>query len=653
MEELVGSDTNELRASEGACHSGSALGPFAVEGRFLPRPYLKRRGCVSGALFLVIASLGCGQETAGPPVSSPPGDVERATALLSADAELPVRAETVALADHLAIASARAGKTEEGARLARLAADLRARLWRLDQSASDGREAVELYAAVSAAASGREEGCEADRRRALLVGEMARDASQSFRELYLAKRRQAVLLDAPGALNKGEKSPCLASMDSAMAYLTAFRPSGEGMRALEMEGNAAALLALRGISDGGLAQVPSSGPQASSPSSSSSAGLPLRDADGDVVVTPSRDTVQSGPSKILSVERHGSDKGARVVIHLSRPAAFSVGALAADAASGKPPRIFVDIDRASAKGVPKEIGVGGAVSQIRIGAQESGTRVVLDLSAAMHKRVFYLPDPFRIVVDVSSRPQHQQERRLADGKREVRRVVLDPGHGGNDTGAVGPTGLREKDVTLDIAHRAAPVLAHEFGIDTLLTRDSDAYIPLDLRAARANAFHADLFVSIHCNASEDGVARGVQTFYLDELRNPELAAARVAARENALLNGKKRSADEPAEENGSAEMAQVLSGLLSGDTIERSRHVAELLQRSAMGSLLSRYPDMKDQGVKTAGFYVLAGTDMPAVLFETAFISNPQEEARLASADFRQKMADAIVNAIRAYRDGK
>ena len=149
------------------------------------------------------------------------------------------------------------------------------------------------------------------------------------------------------------------------------------------------------------------------------------------------------------------------------------------------------------------------------------------------------------------------------------------------------------------------------------------------------------------------MARGVQTFYLDELRNPELAAARVAARENALQAEKKRLPNETQDENNSAEMAQVISGLMVSDTAQRSRHVADLLQRSALASLLSRYPDAKDQGVKTAGFYVLAGTDMPAVLFETAFISNPQEEARLATADFRQKMADAIVNAIRAYRDGK
>ena len=233
------------------------------------------------------------------------------------------------------------------------------------------------------------------------------------------------------------------------------------------------------------------------------------------------------------------------------------------------------------------------------------------------------------------------ERAAAPGPREIRRIALDPGHGGNDAGATGPTGLKEKDVTLDIAHRAAPLLAHELGVTTLLTRDADVYVPLDLRAARANAFHADLFVSIHCNASENGAARGVQTFILDEARDDH-HAARVAARENAQRG-----------REGEGLSAAVLTNLNVAAMAGRSRHVADLLQRATLGSLLPRYPDTKDQGIKTAGFFVLVGADMPAVLFETAFISNPEDEGRLATADYRQKLADAIVNAVRAYKAGK
>jgi N-acetylmuramoyl-L-alanine amidase len=578
-----------------------------------------------------------------PPAPPPPAKTERerAEALLAPTAALPIRAETVALADAVAIASARAGKTPEGAALARLAGDLRARLWRLDQSPTDGREALELYAAAAAAVAGTEEGCESDRRRALLAGEMSRDAGASYRELYVTSRRQAVLLPVtPPA----PRAACLAALDSALAHAVAFRPPAEAMRALEREGNTAAEAALRGST------APSAPGQPAPSSKITAPPVAPSTTTGDVVIAPAREAVPAGPVKITSIERHSSEKGARVVIHLSGPATFNVGSLDADAAQGKDPRIFIDIDRAKAPGIAREAEVGGAVRKVRVGAQKDGTRVVLDLAGRLHRRVFYLPDPFRVVIDVSTRAPLAEERLSPEGKRDVRRVALDAGHGGADTGAVGPTGLREKDVTLDIAHRAAPLLAHELGVDTLLTRDSDVYVPLDLRAARANAFHADLFVSIHCNASEDGVARGVQTFYLDEPRDAEGFGARVAARENAdRAAGRAGLAIAQSE----AEIGSILAGLMVGKLQVRSQHFADLVQRSALASLTPRYPDTRDQGVRAAGFFVLAGADMPAALFETAFISNPADEARLATADYRQKMADAVVNAIRAYREGK
>jgi N-acetylmuramoyl-L-alanine amidase len=220
----------------------------------------------------------------------------------------------------------------------------------------------------------------------------------------------------------------------------------------------------------------------------------------------------------------------------------------------------------------------------------------------------------------------------------MRRVVLDPGHGGHDPGAVGPSGLREKDVALDIAHRAAPLIASELGLSTLLTRDTDTFIPLDERVARANAFGADLFVSLHCNASEHREGRGVMTFVLDASRDD--LAARVAARENF------------ASQQAGAELAAAISKVLDPVTVERSSHFAGLLQRSAMASARDRYPSLIDGGVRRAGFYVLAGAQMPAVLFEASFISNPTEELRLNTHDYRQRMADALVNAIRAYREG-
>ncbi len=168
-------------------------------------------------------------------------------------------------------------------------------------------------------------------------------------------------------------------------------------------------------------------------------------------------------------------------------------------------------------------------------------------------------------------------------------------------------------MTLDIAHRAAPLIARELGISTLLTRDSDDYVALDERTARANAFQADLFVSIHCNASEDGAGRGVMTFVLDDSR--DAASTRLAAREN----------------DASAEAAAELAGALSrGEgnlSAGRSNHFAELLQRSAIASLSPSYGDIPNSGIKRAGFYVLAGARMPAVLFETSFIQFGRRDA--------------------------
>ncbi|WP_438020840.1 N-acetylmuramoyl-L-alanine amidase [Sorangium sp. So ce315] len=609
-------------------------------------------------IFAAIAhAFGCSAEGGAPAAPAAPSDEQRAAALLDPGARLPPRAETVALADAVAIASSRAGAPAQAASLAELAGDLRVRLFRFDQAATDAREAMELYAAAATAFRASadpahvERACQAERRRALLAGELARDAAVSYRELYLVSRRYAALAPPAPSAGAPPRSPCLGAIAVALAQAAAYRPSGEALRALEQEGHRVEGIALA-LAHGPV-PAPSAAP-ASAASAESDAPVQVTAADaggGDLVVAP-RATAPSGPVKITAIERHGSDKGARVVVALSGPTTFDVGTLPADESAGKDARVFVDIAGATSRGIAREIEVGGALRRVRVGVQPKGTRVVLDLAPDLYRRVFYLPDPFRIVIDVSTRPPVRDDERKPGGAREVRRVAIDPGHGGNDTGAVGPTGLKEKDVTLDVAHRVAPLLARELKIETLLTRDSDVYVPLELRTARANAFHADLFVSIHCNASDNGRARGVQTFSLAPSRDAEAQSAKLAARENAA-RARAGQGVGPGDPGSSLEVEAILSNLNVGDMAARSRHFAELLQRASLASLAPRYPDTKDQGVKGAGFFVLAGADMPAALFETAFISNPEDEARLATADFRQKMADAIVNAIRAYREGK
>ncbi len=226
-----------------------------------------------------------------------------------------------------------------------------------------------------------------------------------------------------------------------------------------------------------------------------------------------------------------------------------------------------------------------------------------------------------------------------DRTRKVTRVAIDPGHGGSDPGATGSTGLQEKDIALDIARRAAVVLAR-VGIDVMLTRDRDTTLALEDRSARANQFGADLFVSVHCNASDYVAKRGVETYVLDTVSDS--VAARVAERENAA-NGSK---------NG--ELGALLASMRLVDHRTRSTKFAELLQKASIASIADRPGDTRavDGGVHRAAFNVLVGAQMPSVLYETGYLSNPAQERLLATVEYRQRFADAIANAVRAYRAG-
>lgn len=348
------------------------------------------------------------------------------------------------------------------------------------------------------------------------------------------------------------------------------------------------------------------------------------------ISAPSR---EKAPGELVRVERYASEESARIVLHLSGPVSFEKG-LTPDPA-GALPRLFVDLADTAYAG-PPSYPMHGVVERVRLLQTGPALRVALDLGAPAHHDVFYLPSPFRVVIDVAvPRPRPAL---VARGPRRVERVALDPGHGGSDPGAVGASGVSEKDIALDIAHRAAPLLARELGISTLLTRDRDVRVPLEERVARANAFNADLFISIHCNADPTRSARGVMTFVLDRARDRRALAA--ALRENA------------APDPGAAELSSFAGQF--GDTAAQvhSERFARLLQRATLASLVAGYADAIDGGVHGAGFYVLAGARMPAVLFETAFISNHREERVLTSSRYRQKFADGIVNAVRAYRAG-
>jgi N-acetylmuramoyl-L-alanine amidase len=499
------------------------------------------------------------------------------------DVMLP-RQELVAQADRMA-AAASSEKDENAARSLQLAAGLRERLWRLEGRTADGLEAVDLLESI-----GKRGRC------------MSTISGQALRAEV--ENNPVRLMEELTRLLAVEREPeCQQSARKLLAVLGGGRGGG--------------------LSGAATVSSATEAPPESMPRVPASLVVPSL-PEGLERLTP----------RVKSVERYGAKDSARIVVALSHPTTFRAGTLRSET-GGAAARLYVDMDRAVVDRTETHE-VGGLVQRVRLGQRPEGVRLVLELEEAVEQRIFYMPEPFRLIVDVARATTALKYTNR--GPRIVERVVIDPGHGGYDPGAIGPRGLREKDVTLDIAHRAAPLIARELGLSTLLTRDTDLFVALDERAARANAFRADLFVSIHCNAAERTGSDGVMTYVLDT--SSDAAASRMAALENAASDA---AAKELASSFGRAQD----EGLLA-----RSLHFADLLQRATVASLGPVYGPIRDQGVKRAGFYVLAGAHMPAVLFEVAFISNPSGEVHLNTADYRQKLADSLVNAVRAYRDG-
>jgi N-acetylmuramoyl-L-alanine amidase len=223
----------------------------------------------------------------------------------------------------------------------------------------------------------------------------------------------------------------------------------------------------------------------------------------------------------------------------------------------------------------------------------------------------------------------------------IKRIVIDPGHGGKDPGAVGPNGTQEKNVNLRLAQELADALRETYGYEVLLTRMDDTFIPLEERAQLANKHNADLFISLHCNASKSPKRKGFEVYFLSERASDSHADA-VARLENAVLAYEGKEVPSP------NRVKEVLRSLVK---------TANINEASALGSLLDRHLAERlyepSLGVKQAAFYVLRGAEMPAVLIETGFISNTHEEQLLQDNGFRQKLIEAIAAGIVAYDERK
>ena len=342
---------------------------------------------------------------------------------------------------------------------------------------------------------------------------------------------------------------------------------------------------------------------------------------------------------------------------------------------------------------------GDLVREVRFGRHPGATRVVVDLQGSESYSVFTLYEPFRVVVDVkraapaaaapatvspdpkalpappsavpmppkptpaqqidapaakdaaplptrsvtASVPPPSSPSANSDGKFSlarqlglgISRIVIDAGHGGHDPGA-SANGLTESELTLDIALRLQKLLAKQPGVDVVMTRATDVFIPLEERTKIANREGADLFLSIHANASRNSKARGVETYFLNFATNPDAEA--VAARENA---GSGQSMHK---------LPDIVRAIALNNKIDESRDFADIVQRSMVRRLSSRNGSLKDIGVKQAPFVVLIGAEMPSVLAEMSFVTNKQDASLLKTGAYRQQIAEALLDAVLRYQ---
>ncbi len=243
-------------------------------------------------------------------------------------------------------------------------------------------------------------------------------------------------------------------------------------------------------------------------------------------------------------------------------------------------------------------------------------------------------------------PDIHEARPTASGDRsliralglKIGKIVIDAGHGGHDTGTIGPNGLEEKDLVLEVGKRLGKLLETRLGAEVVYTRKDDTFIPLETRTAIANQARADLFISIHANSSHDASARGVETYYLNFTSSPE--ALEVAARENAVS------------EKSIYELQDLVKKIALKEKIDESREFASDVQSSLHSGLAVKSAGLRDRGVKKAPFIVLIGANMPSILAEISFVSNPGDERRLETAEYRQRVAESLYRGIAKYVNG-
>lgn len=373
------------------------------------------------------------------------------------------------------------------------------------------------------------------------------------------------------------------------------------------------------------------------------------------------------PAQVLELKHWSNPDYTRIAIALERDVTWESHELDRTAGrSGKPGRIFIDLHNARLSSSIRDITIGdGLLKGVRAGLYKPGVvRIVLDTDNIRDYKIFPLSDPARLIIDVrgerrteisqlessltnrvqeppvASPPSAKADRPTKAIKKptaisKIRRIVVDPGHGGHDPGAVGHSGLQEKDVVLSIGLKLREKLKEELGLDVVMTRSTDVFIPLEERTAIANKVNADLFVSIHANAAPNRNAAGIETYYLNLAKTEKVA--QLAAKENGTSLEKVST------------LQAILFDLMANYKLNDSAHLAEEIQKAIYKTAKAKYPDTKNLGVKQGPFYVLVGASMPSILTEVGFLSNSTEETRLKDASFHDLTADGILDGIRGY----
>jgi len=342
--------------------------------------------------------------------------------------------------------------------------------------------------------------------------------------------------------------------------------------------------------------------------------------------------------EVYNVRYHTHPSFTRIVIDVGKLREYNFNELKS------PDRIYVDIYQAKLNPILHGQTIlfkSDYLSQIRLAQKTKSTvRCVVDLDfKKAFYRIWHLPDPFRIIIDIYPSRFSQPSPSISMIRQlglVANRIVIDPGHGGEDPGCIGKRGLREKDVVLDVATRLKKILESKENLEVVLTRETDIFIPVENRTVVANQNQADLFISIHANASRNRNLSGVETFYLNLSQDPSVIE--TAAQENATSS------------TNISQMGEIIKKILINSKISESKELAETIQKNLVRSLSQKYKAVKNLGVKGGPFWVLIGAEVPSILVEISFLSQAEEESRLMNSQYLDFVAQGIYEGIKEYR---